>query len=129
MEKFEPKNGDQVWIKVFSNWSSGTYIGLDADGKNHLVREPKEGGYHIFSSTQILPITENPNGPPIPIMQKVKAVQDDSDRWYVLPIDLANDFWIDLESEDFVDSGEFDTKYSKYMTGGSLNLVQLYAEI
>jgi hypothetical protein len=60
-EKYIPKNGEQVWIKVFSNWSKGTYIGLDADRINHLVREPKEGGGNIFKSTEVLHIDENPN--------------------------------------------------------------------
>ena len=59
--KWTPKNGEQVWIKVFTDWSSGTYIGLDADGESHLVRESKEGGYHLFSSTEVLPYDANPN--------------------------------------------------------------------
>jgi len=56
-----PKNGEQVWIKVFSNWSKGTYIGLDADGVNHIVREPKEGGGNLLKSKDILHISANPN--------------------------------------------------------------------
>jgi hypothetical protein len=63
-------------------------------------------------------------------MQKVKAVRDDSGHWYVMPNELCIiEFFKDLDNEDMVDSGEFDEKYGKYMTGGDLNLVQLYAEI
>jgi len=62
-------------------------------------------------------------------MQKVKAVQDDSCNWYVLPIDLVDEFYKDLQDEDFIDSGKFDDKYSCYGTGGDLNLIQLYAEL
>jgi hypothetical protein len=62
-------------------------------------------------------------------MQKVKAVKDDSGHWYVMPNEVCIDFFKDLDNEDMVDSGEFDEKYGKYMTGGDLNLVQLYAEI
>ena len=60
-EPWKPINGEQVWIKVFSNWSKGTYIGLDADGLSHLVRESKEGGYNLFKSPKILPECDNPN--------------------------------------------------------------------
>jgi hypothetical protein len=63
-------------------------------------------------------------------MQKVKAIRDDSGHWYVMPNELCIiEFFKDLDNEDMVDSGEFDEKYGKYMTGGDLNLVQLYAEI
>lgn len=62
-------------------------------------------------------------------MTKVKAVQDDSGHWYVLPNELLKDFYKDEQDEDFVDSGDFDNKYSKYRTGGDLNIIQLYAEI
>ena len=62
-------------------------------------------------------------------LQKVKAIEDESGHWYVLPNDLLSDFFKDGEDEDFVDSGKFDNKYGKYRTGGDLNLIQLYAEI
>jgi hypothetical protein len=63
-------------------------------------------------------------------MKKVKAVRDDSGHWYVIPNELCIiEFFKDLNNEDMVDSGQFDEKYGKYMTGGDLNLVQLYAEI
>ena len=61
IEEWKPKNGEQVWIKVFSNWSSGSYIGLDLDGKKHLVRSPKEAGGQLIISDKILPITATPN--------------------------------------------------------------------
>lgn len=60
----KPVNGEQVWIKVFSNWTKGTYIGLDESGKHlgkHLVREGVEGGGHLYSSDKVLPISANPN--------------------------------------------------------------------
>lgn len=62
-------------------------------------------------------------------MQKVKAVTDDSGHWYIIPDELYQNFLKDLDNEDMIDSGEFGEKYGKYMTGGDLNLVQLYAEI
>ena len=63
------------------------------------------------------------------MIQKVKAIKDDSGHWFVIPNDLYDDFYEDLGDINFVDSGGFDEKYGKYMTGGGLNLVQLYAEI
>lgn len=62
-------------------------------------------------------------------LQKVKAVNDDSGHWYVIPENLYPFFKIDLEDEDMVESGYFDNKWEKYRTGGDLNLVQLYAEL
>ncbi len=62
-------------------------------------------------------------------IQKVKAIQDDSGHWYIIPNELLDSFRKDEEDEDFVDSGEFGKKYGKYSTGGDLNLKQLYAYI
>jgi hypothetical protein len=61
-------------------------------------------------------------------MEKVKAIKDESGHWYVLPIYLVDDFYKDEQDENFVDSGKFDNKYGKYMTGGDLNLIQLYVD-
>lgn len=61
-------------------------------------------------------------------MKKVKVIKDDSGHWYIIPNEIAIDFYKDEEDEDFVDSGGFDNKYGQYRTGGSLNLVQLYIE-
>ena len=67
--EWQPKNGEEVWVKVFSNWSSGKYIGFDNDRQMHVVREPKEGGGYLFSSDKILPLFTNPNEKvsPLPI--------------------------------------------------------------
>jgi hypothetical protein len=62
-------------------------------------------------------------------MEKVKAVKDDSGHWYVLPNEMIEDFFKDLNNEAMIDSGKFDDKYGKHRTGGDLNLIQLYAEI
>ena len=59
---------------------------------------------------------------------KVKAVQDDSSHWYVIPNSLFSDFNRDVENEAMCDSGEFGNKYGQYMTGGDLNQIQLYAK-
>ena len=62
-------------------------------------------------------------------MKKVKAIQDESGHWYIIPNDKLKEFSIDEQNEDMIDSGEFDNKWGQYMTGGDLNLIQLYAEI
>lgn len=62
-------------------------------------------------------------------LKKVAAGQDDSGHWYVIPAELKDQFYKDVEDEEMADSGEFDEKYGEYMTGGDLNNVQLYAEI
>ncbi|NET30693.1 MAG: hypothetical protein F6K19_01650 [Cyanothece sp. SIO1E1] len=58
---------------------------------------------------------------------KVVATKDESGHWYVIPKELDEEFEelaFDEEKED-----EFIDKFSKYSTGGDLNLVQLYANI
>lgn len=68
-------------------------------------------------------------------MKKVKALQDESGHWYVIPAEMGEEFyklmnnhgkqpalWYEFE-EEFIE------KFDKYRTGGDLNLVQLYAEI
>lgn len=59
--KWTPSQGEIVWVKVFSNWSKGTYIGYDVIKNQHLVREPEEGGGHLFISADVLPKNANPN--------------------------------------------------------------------
>lgn len=61
---------------------------------------------------------------------KVVAVQDDSGHWYVIPSEklyMFNELMESAREEDEFES--FDLEFSKYMTGGDLNLIQLYAEI
>lgn len=62
-QEWTPTQGEQVWIKVFSNWSKGTYIGYDTTKSVHLVREDKEGGGNLLSSSKILPYKSMPNEP------------------------------------------------------------------
>lgn len=59
---------------------------------------------------------------------EIKAVTDDSGHWYLIPNELFNDFNNDLNNEELSDSGEFGSKYGKYMTGGDLNIIQLYVK-
>ena len=62
-------------------------------------------------------------------MIPVHAVQDDSGHWYIIPEELSDEFDNDIQSESMSDNGTFDDKYGKYRTGGSLNSIQLYANI
>jgi len=56
-----PQNGEQVWMKVFSNWSLGTYVGFDTVKNVHLSREPEKVGGYLLASEQILPYNAMPN--------------------------------------------------------------------
>lgn len=62
-------------------------------------------------------------------MRAVIALKDKSGHWYVIPNELVTVFRWDENDESMIDSGEFDDKWGKYMTGGDLNLIQLYAEV
>jgi len=59
---------------------------------------------------------------------KVTAIQDDSYHWYLIPFGTSEEFFSELKNVKFVDSGKFDDKWREYMTGGGVNLVQLYVE-
>lgn len=61
-------------------------------------------------------------------MEKVFAIKDGG-HWYVIPLDLKGEFISDLSDEEISDSGDFYEKYRQYMTGGDLNLVQLWANL
>ena len=60
-------------------------------------------------------------------LERVSVQRDDSGHWYVLPATDAPEFGSDLSNVDMEYSGEFDEKWGDYMTGGDLNLVDLYA--
>lgn len=77
-----PKNGEKVWVKVFSNWSSGTYIGFDNDKGMHLVREPESGGGNLFASSQVLPIESNPNNKNMKQKTAMQIYLDELNRIY-----------------------------------------------
>lgn len=66
-------------------------------------------------------------------LQKVKAVQDESGHWYVIPHLMIGIFYDLLErscdGNDFVAEEEFIGRFEKYSTGGDLNNVQLFAEL
>lgn len=62
-------------------------------------------------------------------LQKVKAIQDKNGDWFVIPEQLLPFYYIDCEDDALIDTGQFDNKWGKYLTGGDLNLVQLWAEI
>lgn len=73
---------------------------------------------------------------------KVVAVQDDGSHWYIIPKDSQQEFHdlsnavynaynnVDVKQEKLNEvENAFNTKFSKYRTGGDLNNIQLYAEI
>lgn len=62
-------------------------------------------------------------------MKKVYATQYDSGHWYIIPFELKDEFNSDLETLGDENIDEWEDKYGQYMTGGDLNLIQLYAEI
>jgi|688.fasta_scaffold124003_6 hypothetical protein len=62
-QEWNPTQGEEVWMKVFSNWLKGTYIGYDVVKQTHIVREEEKGGGHLFSSIEVLPYYAMPNEP------------------------------------------------------------------
>lgn len=64
-------------------------------------------------------------------LKQVAAVQDESSHWYVIPATLKEEFYVRLENSytDEFQEGYFEDQFGKYMTGGDLNLVELYAKI
>ena len=84
----------------------------------------KQSDFESIDETPIDPVP-----PPLKELVKVHAVQDDSCHWYIIPSSLKSQFYIDSENEDMCDSGEFDQKYGQYRTGGSINQIQLFANL
>lgn len=62
-------------------------------------------------------------------MQPVAAVEDDDGHWYVIPAAEADLFCTMLKHGEADEYYEFNQKFSRYTTGGSLNNIQLHAEI
>jgi predicted HAD superfamily Cof-like phosphohydrolase len=56
---------------------------------------------------------------------QVFATQDGEGHWYVVPVDLKDEFDRLLDGGETTEN-EFIEQFSQYMTGGDLNLVQLY---
>jgi hypothetical protein len=61
-QEWSPSQGEEVWIKVFSNWLKGRYIGYDVTEQVHIAREDKKDGRYL-SSSKILPYYAMPNEP------------------------------------------------------------------
>lgn len=55
---------------------------------------------------------------------KVKAVQDDSGHWYIIPEGLMSKFNKDVDEE----VEDFDTLWGKFRTMGDINNIQLWAD-
>ena len=62
-------------------------------------------------------------------LEEVQVLIDNSNHWYIIPNDLVDEFLEDNKNEDLIYNDEFDRKWKQYMTGGDLNLVQLYADL
>ena len=62
-------------------------------------------------------------------LEEVQVLIDNSNHWYIIPNDLLDEFLEDNKNEDLIYNGEFGRKWKQYMTGGDLNLVQLYADL
>lgn len=66
-------------------------------------------------------------------LKKVKVLSDSDGHWYVVPEEEVGEFRNFLNSleHDYNEQLEinFIHKFSKYLTGGDINLVQLYAEM
>ncbi len=58
-------------------------------------------------------------------MIEVKLLKDDDGHWYLVPNELSEQFFEDLDHEEFCDSGGFDEKYKKYRIG-NVNSIQLF---
>lgn len=64
-------------------------------------------------------------------LKKVIVAKDNDGHWYVIPLELKGEFFtlLELSETNYHAEDNFIDKFGHYMTGGDLNLVQLYAEI
>jgi hypothetical protein len=61
-------------------------------------------------------------------LKKVYATKDNDGHWYIIPAEMTDEFRRLRDGGESTED-EFIEKFSNYMTGGDLNLVQLYANI
>jgi len=62
-------------------------------------------------------------------LTKVATARDGDGHWYVIPAWMKGGFNILLNmGEEDDDWDDFEKTFSKYRTGGNLNLIQLYAD-
>jgi hypothetical protein len=80
-QDWQPIQGEQVWIKVFSNWSKGIYIGYDIMKGVHIVREPEEGGGNLLSSNEILPYKAMPNESKKETLEELFKIEEASENY------------------------------------------------
>lgn len=60
-------------------------------------------------------------------MTAVKALKDNDGHWYLVPNEKASQFHSMLrDAEESEDYEGFEDTYGEFMTGGDLNLVQLF---
>lgn len=64
-------------------------------------------------------------------LKRVYVTQDNDGHNYVIPYDMRADFRVSLEHYETSDDAQehFDAVFSKYLTGGDINLIELYARI
>lgn len=95
--------------QVLSKYESG--IMQDLEGRN----------YHAYTEKDVLEAMQeyaDQNR-----FTPVKAAQDDSGHWYVIPNNLYERFVVwSISDPDAIDPDEF----NEYRTNGDLNLVQMY---
>ena len=64
------------------------------------------------------------------VVAEIRAIQDESGHWYVIPAELEQEFAEIQETlEDEYDQdliNEFEDKFDRYRTGGCLSLITLY---
>jgi hypothetical protein len=67
------------------------------------------------------------------MFQKATIIKDDWNTWFVIPNNMVNEFRKHRSDSQFVHSGDFNRKYSKYMLGWNSHQcsdhVQIYIEI
>ena len=106
-QEWKPEEGEEIWIKVFSNWSKGTYIGYDVHKKVHLARESKEGGGNLLVSSNILPYSDMPN-------ESKETLEEAAEKNYenkTAQIPVPTSHWVDskrLQIQNFIEGAKSD---------------------
>jgi len=65
-------------------------------------------------------------------MKRVYITTDDSGHYFVIPYDRKEEFnklLNDCINDDYESLDKFEIEFSKYMTGGDVNLIEFYSNI
>jgi hypothetical protein len=124
-----PQNGEEVWMKVFSNWSLGTYVGFDTVKNVHLSRQSDQAGGYILASKDLLPYSAMPNivKKQTAVMSLLKELYGENWSTNVVAQDFANKY-LEMEKGQIRNAYNQGVKEKEGLRSGTIYYNQTYGQ-